>query len=398
LLDSIGSRLRIKERERIAMRVLVTGGAGYIGSHTCVELMQAGHEVVIFDNLCNSQSTVLGRVARIAGKAPEFLRADVRDLGALREAFARYHFDAVIHFAGLKAVGESVEKPIEYYDNNVQGALTLCRVMAEAGVGMLVFSSSATVYGDPASVPIREDARLAPTNPYGRSKLMVEQILQDLAATDPDTWRIALLRYFNPAGAHPSGLIGEDPQGIPNNLMPYVAQVAVGIRDKLRVFGGDYPTRDGTGVRDYIHVVDLARGHLAALETMQRERRGITVNLGTGRGISVLEAVGVRAREQPADSIRRAAHARVMSSAMQIHARAKRLEGGCSTTCRDAWRWQSTNPQGYWKVRGRRKPSRETVGARHRQMGGNSMILVTGAAGFISSTSHALLDRSDEGG
>ena len=336
------------------MKVLVTGGAGYIGSHTCVELMQVGHEVVIFDNLCNSHSAVLGRIARIVGKTPEFAKADVRDLGTLRDAFARHRFDAVIHFAGRKAVGESVEKPIEYYENNVQGALTLCRVMAEAGVGMLVFSSSATVYGDPASVPIREDAQLAPTNPYGRSKLMVERILQDLAASDPDTWRIALLRYFNPAGAHPSGLMGEDPQGIPNNLMPFVAQVAVGIRDRLRVFGSDYPTRDGTGVRDYIHVVDLARGHLAALESMQREKRGVTVNLGTGRGISVLEAVSAFEREsgRPIPFERVARRPGDVAECYADPTLAQKTLGwkavySLEDMCRDSWRWQSMNPHGY---------------------------------------------------
>src|SRR5256885_5579767 len=272
------------------MKVLVTGGAGYIGSHTCVELMQAEHEVVVLDNLSNSHVAVIERIARIVGKAPQFARSDVRDTDALREILARHRFDAVIHFAGLKAVGESVERPIEYYDNNVQGALSLCRAMAEAGPGMLVFSSSATVYGNASSVPIREDAPLGPVNPYGQSKWMVERILGDIAVSDPSRWRIALLRYFNPVGAHPSGLIGEDPHGIPNNLMPNIAQVAVGVRDKLRVFGSDYPTRDGTGIRDFIHVVDLARGHLAALETMQRERRGVTLNLGTGRGISERES------------------------------------------------------------------------------------------------------------
>lgn len=336
------------------MKVLVTGGVGYIGSHACVELMQADCEVVVFDNLCNSHSVVLGRIARIVGKAPELVRADIRDLGALREVLARHNFDAVIHFAGLKAVGESVEKPIEYYENNVQGTLTLCRAMAEAGVGVLVFSSSATVYGDPASVPIREDARLAPTNPYGHSKLMVERILQDLATSDPDTWRIALLRYFNPAGAHASGLMGEDPKGIPNNLMPYVAQVAVGTRDRLRIFGSDYPTRDGTGVRDYIHVVDLARGHLAALETMQRERRGFTVNLGTGRGISVLEAVGAfeRASGRSIPIERVARRAGDVAECYADPTLAQELLGWkarCSLDdmCRDAWRWQSMNPHGY---------------------------------------------------
>ena len=336
------------------MKVLVTGGAGYIGSHTCVELMQAGHEAVIFDNLCNSHRAVLGRIARIVGRTPEFTNADVRDPAAVREVFARHRFDAVIHFAGLKAVGESVEKPIEYYDNNVQGALTLCRAMAEAGVGALVFSSSATVYGNASSVPIREDAPLGPTNPYGHSKLMVERILGDLAASEPAAWRIALLRYFNPAGAHASGLIGEDPQGIPNNLMPNIAQVAVGFRNTLRVFGSDYPTRDGTGVRDYIHVVDLARGHLAALETMQRERRGFTVNLGTGRGISVLEAVRAfeRASGRPIPIERVARRAGDVAECYADPALAQKVLGwkaahSLEDMCRDAWRWQSMNPQGY---------------------------------------------------
>jgi len=336
------------------MKVLVTGGAGYIGSHTCVELMQAGHDVVIFDNLCNSHRAVLGRIARIVGRTPEFANADVRDSAALREVFARHRFDAVIHFAGLKAVSESVEKPIEYYENNVQGALTLCRTMAEAGVGMLVFSSSATVYGDPSSVPIREDAPLAPTNPYGHSKLMVERILEDLVASDSTAWRVALLRYFNPAGAHSSGLIGEDPQGIPNNLMPNIAQVAAGVRDKVRVFGSDYPTRDGSGVRDYIHVVDLARGHLAALETMQRERRGFTVNLGTGRGFSVLEAVRAfeRASGRPIPIERVARRAGDVAECYADPTLAQKTLGwkaahSLEDMCRDAWRWQSMNPRGY---------------------------------------------------
>jgi len=336
------------------MKVLVTGGAGYIGSHACVELMQAGHDVVIFDNFSNSYEAAIARIARIVGRTPEFTKADVRDSGALREVFARHRFDAVIHFAGLKAVGESVEKPIEYYDNNVQGALVLCRVMAQAGVGMLVFSSSASVYGNAASVPIREDAPLGPTNPYGHSKLMVERILQDLQASARGAWRIALLRYFNPVGAHPSGLIGEDPQGIPNNLMPNIAQVAVGIRQKIRVFGGDYPTRDGTGVRDYIHVVDLARGHLAALGTMQRERRGMTVNLGTGRGVSVLEMV--RAFERASGRAVPFEHvARRAGDVAECYADpslAEKILGWKATytledMCHDTWRWQSMNPHGY---------------------------------------------------
>jgi UDP-glucose 4-epimerase len=339
---------------RIGMKVLVTGGAGYIGSHTCVELMQAGHEVVIFDNLCNSHRAVLGRIARIVGRMPEFAEADVRDSGALREAFARHRFDAVIHFAGLKAVGESVEKPIEYYDNNVQGALTLCRAMAEAGVGTLVFSSSATVYGSAASAPIREDAPLGPINPYGHSKLMVERILQDLAASDSAAWRVALLRYFNPVGAHPSGLIGEDPQGMPNNLMPNIAQVAMGVRARVRVFGSDYPTRDGTGVRDYIHVVDLARGHLAALDAMERERQGMTVNLGTGRGFSVLEAIGAFERASgrtiPFDrEPRRPGDVAESYADPSLAEKVLGWKANCTLDdmCRDAWRWQSMNPCGY---------------------------------------------------
>lgn len=336
------------------MKVLVTGGAGYIGSHTCVELMQAGHDVVVFDNLCNSYRAVIGRISRIVGRVPEFLQGDVRDLDALRQVFAPHRFDAVIHFAGLKAVGESVEKPIEYYDNNVHGALTLCRAMAEAQVGVLVFSSSATVYGSMSPVPIREDAPLGPTNPYGHSKWMVERILEDLAATNRAAWRIALLRYFNPAGAHPSGLIGEDPQGIPNNLMPNIAQVAVGVREKVRVFGSDYPTRDGTGVRDYIHVVDLARGHLAVLETMLRERRGFTLNLGTGRGVSVLEAVRAfeRASGRSIPYERVARRAGDVAECYADPSLAERLLGwraalSLDDMCRDAWRWQSMNPLGY---------------------------------------------------
>jgi len=336
------------------MNVLVTGGAGYIGSHTCVELMQAGFGVIVLDNLSNSHAVALERVARIVGRRPGFEKADVRDIAALRDCFARHAFDAVIHFAGLKAVGESVEKPLEYYDNNVQGALSLCRVMAEAGVGTLVFSSSATVYGGAAQMPLREDAPLGPTNPYGQSKLMVEKILGDLAASKPQSWRIALLRYFNPVGAHPSGLIGEDPQGIPNNLMPNIAQVAVGVRDRVRIFGSDYPTRDGTGIRDYIHVVDLARGHLAALEALRREGRGLTVNLGTGRGISVLEAVSAfeRASGRTIPTERVARRAGDVAESYADASLAERLLGwkavlGIDDMCRDAWRWQSQNPHGY---------------------------------------------------
>src|SRR5262252_1790219 len=336
------------------MKVLVTGGAGYIGSHTCVELMQAGFAVVVLDNLSNSHAVALERVTQIVGRRPVFEKTDVRDTGALRDCFARHEFGAVIHFAGLKAVGESVEKPLEYYDNNVQGALSLCRAMAEAGVGTLVFSSSATVYGNAAQMPLREDAPLGPTNPYGQSKLMVERILGDLGASRPGAWRIALLRYFNPVGAHPSGLIGEDPQGIPNNLMPNIAQVAVGVRDRVRIFGSDYPTRDGTGVRDYIHVVDLARGHLAALEALRREGRGLTVNLGTGRGISVLEAVRAFERASgrtiPTEKVSR--RPGDVAESYADASLAERVLGwkavhGLDEMCRDAWRWQSQNPRGY---------------------------------------------------
>ncbi|MBN2886819.1 MAG: UDP-glucose 4-epimerase GalE, partial [Chromatiaceae bacterium] len=272
------------------MRILVTGGAGYIGSHSCVELLDAGFEVVVVDNLSNSHAAALERVRAISGRDLAFVRADLRDRAALAEVFARFRIDAVLHFAGLKAVGESVAEPLGYYDNNVGGTLCLCQAMAEAGVKTLVFSSSATVYGDPASVPIREDAPLSAANPYGRSKLIIEEMLADLAAADPE-WRIARLRYFNPVGAHPSGLIGEDPRGIPNNLMPYVAQVAIGRLERLRVFGSDYPTPDGTGVRDYIHVVDLARGHVAALQRLGERPGLLTCNLGAGRGYSVLEMV-----------------------------------------------------------------------------------------------------------
>lgn len=336
------------------MKVLITGGAGYIGSHTCVELMGAGHEVMIFDNLCNSHAAVIPRIKRIVGRAPGFLKGDIRDLDSLRDVFACQRFDAVIHFAGLKAVGESVQKPIDYYENNVQGTLALCRAMKEAGLGVLVFSSSATVYGEAASAPIREDAPLGPTNPYGQSKLMVERILQDLEASDRGAWRIARLRYFNPVGAHPSGLIGEDPQGIPNNLMPNIAQVAVGVREKIRVFGSDYPTRDGTGIRDYIHVVDLARGHLAALEFMQREGRGVTVNLGTGRGFSVLETVRAfeHASGQAVPFERVARRAGDVAECYADPSLAEKTLGWKATLtledmCRDAWRWQSMNPHGY---------------------------------------------------
>ncbi len=273
------------------MKILVTGGAGYIGSHTTLALLEAGYEVVVLDNLCNSSAESLHRVERICGKAPIFVQGDIRDRALLDEIFANYRIEAVLHFAGLKAVGESVREPLSYYENNVAGSVSLCQSMAAAGVFRLVFSSSATVYGEPAQMPISEDFPTGiPTNPYGRSKLMVEDVLRDLAVAD-SRWSIALLRYFNPVGAHESGLIGEDPNGIPNNLLPYVAQVAIGKLKELSVFGNDYPTADGTGVRDYIHVVDLADGHLKALQRIS-SRPGLNVwNLGTGKGYSVLEMV-----------------------------------------------------------------------------------------------------------
>jgi len=277
------------------MKILVTGGVGYIGSHTVVELQQAGYDVVVVDNLSNAQRSVQERVQKITGKSFELIEADIRDRAAMEAAFAAHKVDAVIHFAGLKAVGESVAQPLRYYDNNVSGSVVLFETMAKFGVKTLVFSSSATVYGDPASVPILEDFPLSATNPYGRSKLMIEDILRDLIKAQPD-WRIALLRYFNPVGAHESGLIGEEPSGIPNNLVPYIAQVATGQREKLSVYGGDYPTPDGTGMRDYIHVVDLSIGHVKTLEKLAKAPGLLTYNLGTGNGNSVLEMV--RAFEQ----------------------------------------------------------------------------------------------------
>ena len=333
--------------------LLVTGGAGYIGSHTCVELLQAGYGVVVADNLCNSRREVFGRIERIAGRAVTFHECDVRDAAALRGIFGEHAIDAVLHFAGLKAVGESVDRPIEYYDNNVGGTLALCRAMAEAGVRKLVFSSSATVYGDPDAVPVREDHPLRPTNPYGHSKAMIETILQDLFRSDP-AWKIALLRYFNPVGAHESGLIGEDPGGVPNNLLPFIAQVAVGRREALNVYGNDYPTPDGTGVRDYIHVVDLARGHLAALEKLATTSEVLSVNLGTGRGYSVLEMVEAFRRASGRDIpyrivARRPGDVAACYADPTLAARLLgwRAERGLERICRDAWRWQSMNPDGY---------------------------------------------------
>ena len=328
------------------MHILVTGGTGFIGSHTCVSLMAAGHDVTVIDNLSNSQREVLDRIEQIAGKRPAFAEGDVRDRDLLRKVFAQRPVDGVIHFAGLKAVGESVVQPLRYYDCNIVSTLVLCEVMAESGVKTLIFSSSATVYGDPASVPIREDFPRSATNPYGASKLMIEDMLTDLVKSDSE-WRIALLRYFNPVGAHESGLIGEAPSGIPNNLMPYVAQVATGQRERLSVFGSDYPTPDGTGVRDYIHVVDLAEGHVAALNYLGENAGLLAVNLGTGCGYSVLDMV--RAFEKA--SGRPVPYALVprrpgdIAACYADPALATKLLGwqakrGIDAMCRDAWRWQ----------------------------------------------------------
>ncbi|MFM7275986.1 MAG: UDP-glucose 4-epimerase GalE [Gammaproteobacteria bacterium] len=334
------------------MNILVTGGAGYIGSHTCVELLAAGHTLTVVDNLCNSSVVALARVRAISGKALRFEEVDLRDAAAMDRILGSERFDAVVHFAGLKAVGESVAEPLLYYENNISGTLRLLEAMGRAGLRRIVFSSSATVYGDPASVPIREDFPLSASNPYGRTKLFIEQILADLHRADP-RWEVVLLRYFNPLGAHPSGLIGEDPAGIPNNLMPYVSQVAVGRLAQLSVWGNDYPTPDGTGVRDYIHVVDLARGHLAALE--QPPYAGVrSYNLGTGRGYSVLEmitafekasgrAVPYRiAERRPGDVA--ACYADPSRAEVELGWKAM-LD--VDAMCRDAWRWQSGNPQGY---------------------------------------------------
>lgn len=335
------------------MRILVTGGAGYIGCHTCVELVGRGHDVVIVDSFVNSSRGVIDRLRRLAGREIPVHELDLRDTAALQAVLEGERFDAVIHFAALKAVGESCAKPLMYFDNNIGGTISLLQAMRNAGVRRLVFSSSATVYGDPAQVPVREDAALQVTNPYGRTKLVMEQILGDLCASDAD-FRVANLRYFNPVGAHPSGLIGEDPSGIPNNLMPYICQVAVGRRERLQVFGDDYPTPDGTGVRDYIHVVDLARAHVDALEYLQREDRSVTVNLGTGRGVSVLELVHAFARasgreipyeivaRRPGDVATVYADPSLAMALLGWHA-----ELDVDAMCRDAWRWQSMNPEGY---------------------------------------------------
>ncbi|HBC3535395.1 TPA: UDP-glucose 4-epimerase GalE [Vibrio vulnificus] len=335
------------------MNILVTGGSGYIGSHTCIQMIEAGMTPIILDNLYNSKLLVLDRIEQVAGVRPAFYQGDIRDSEILQHVFAQHDIQGVIHFAGLKAVGESVEKPLMYYDNNVSGTLNLVREMDKAGVKSLIFSSSATVYGDPASVPIREDFPTSATNPYGRSKLMVEECLTDFHKANPD-WSITLLRYFNPVGAHESGLLGEDPQGIPNNLLPFVAQVAVGRREKLGVFGDDYPTPDGTGVRDYIHVIDLADGHLAALNKVGQQAGLHIFNLGTGQGNSVLEMVSAfeKAAQRPIPYEIKPRRAGDIAECWADPAYAEQVLGwkatrSLETMVVDTWRWQSNNPNGY---------------------------------------------------
>lgn len=332
--------------------ILVTGGAGYIGSHTCVELLAAGCRVVVLDNFSNSHPLALERVRHISGRPVECVQGDIRDQSLIEQILRTYDCHSVIHFAGLKAVGESVQKPLDYYDNNVQGTLCLLRAMQACEVRSLVFSSSATVYGDPQFLPLTEQHPLSATNPYGRTKLMIEDILRDLQVSEPG-WHIAILRYFNPVGAHESGLMGEDPMGWPNNLMPFIAQVAVGRREHLNVWGNDYPTPDGTGVRDYIHVVDLATGHLRALERLN-DFGCVEVNLGTGQGYSVLDVVHAfeRASHQSIPLVfapRRAGdiaacYAEPTYAAQLLGWRATR---GIDEMCADHWRWQRQNPNGY---------------------------------------------------
>lgn len=333
--------------------ILLTGGAGYIASHTAICLLDAGFDVIALDNFSNAQPESLQRVAQITGRKIPLIKADIRDEAALEQLFSQHKISAVVHFAGLKAVGESTEKPLEYYDNNVAGTVTLCRVMARHGVKQLVFSSSATVYGDAQQMPIREDAPRSATNPYGQSKLMLEYVLEDLQKSDP-AWRIAVLRYFNPVGAHPSGLIGEDPNGIPNNLLPFISQVAVGKRPQLSVFGDDYPTKDGTGVRDYIHVMDLADGHVKALQYLAKQPGLVAVNLGTGQGYSVLQMVTAFSdinqvavpyqivARRPGDIAECYA-----DSSLALRLFGWKAQHDLRDMVRDAWRWQQQNPDGY---------------------------------------------------
>ena len=335
------------------MAILVTGGAGYIGSHTCVELIKSGHEVVVVDNLCNSSEVALERVEQLTNTKVKFYKVDLLDREALTEVFEKEEIESVIHFAGLKAVGESVEKPLEYYHNNVTGTLVLLDVMRNHNCKNIIFSSSATVYGNPHTVPITEEFPLSVTNPYGRTKLMLEEILQDVYKADNE-WNVVLLRYFNPIGAHESGIIGEDPKGIPNNLVPYIAQVAVGKLECLGVFGDDYPTPDGTGVRDYIHVVDLAKGHVKALKKIE-DNSGLSIyNLGTGKGYSVLDivknfeaATGVKI-----PYVIKPRRAGDIATCYSDASKAERelgwkAENDIKEMCADSWRWQSNNPNGY---------------------------------------------------
>ena len=336
--------------------IFLTGGAGYIGSHTCIELLNAGHEVTVFDNFCNSAPQAVARVQRIAGKSVNLVQGDIRDRTVLTKALSDCKATAVVHFAGLKAVGESVKKPLAYYDNNVTGTLRLLEAMQDCDVKTLVFSSSATVYGDPQKLPIPESHPLSTTNPYGQSKLVVEGMLRDLFKSDP-TWRIGILRYFNPVGAHASGLIGEDPQGPPNNLMPFVAQVAIGHREFLNVWGNDYSTPDGTGVRDYIHVVDLAIGHLKSLQYLGDKPQCVEINLGTGIGCSVLDMVrafeNASGRSVPYKiESRRAGDVAscYADPALALALMGWRAERGLEAMCLDTWRWQSQNPNGYTGV------------------------------------------------
>ncbi len=334
-------------------KILVTGGAGYIGSHTCVELLNAGHDVTVFDNFCNSKPEAIARVEHITGKKIRTVNGDIRSRPALLLALRQSRATAVVHFAGLKAVGESVEKPLDYYDNNVVGTFRLLEAMAECRVSTLVFSSSATVYGEPQQLPLAEDHPLSATNPYGQTKLVIEDMLRAMFASDP-TWRICILRYFNPVGAHESGQIGEDPQGTPNNLLPYVAQVAVGRRGHLNIWGNDYDTPDGTGVRDYIHVVDLARGHLKALERLESHAECRAINLGTGIGYSVLDMVWAFEKASGKSIPFKIAERRQGDVAacyadpgQALVLLGWRAEHDLDAMCSDAWRWQSDNPNGY---------------------------------------------------
>ena len=353
-VESPKGQIRSKDTEVFIMAILITGGCGYIGSHTCIEMLGAGYDIVVLDNYYNAKPEALRRVKELAGRDFPFYECDIRDADGLRKIFAAHKIDAVIHFAGLKAVGESVQKPLEYYDNNVGGTVTLCEVMREAGCKRMIFSSSATVYGTGNPSPLKEDMPTgAVTNPYGRTKFMIEGILSDLCVSDP-AWSVVLLRYFNPIGAHKSGLMGENPRGIPNNLMPYITQVAIGRREKLSVYGNDYPTHDGTGVRDYIHVVDLAKGHVAAVKYVTEHQGCEVFNLGTGVGYSVLDMVNtfmevnnvkvpyVITDRRPGDIA--TCYADPAKSAEVLGWKAQET---LADMCRDSWNWQSKNPQGY---------------------------------------------------